>query len=62
LAGRLDWYINHCARLESALGGTRDMLKEAAKQFRATDQPGHAEMCERHANTASQTLADYWKD
>jgi len=33
-----------------ALMGARDALREAAKQFRATGDIGHAAMCENHAD------------
>ena len=34
--------------------GVRDMLREAAKQFRLLGQDGHAELCDRHANQLRQ--------
>ena len=40
----------------SVLRGCRDMLREAAKQFRLSDDPGHAKMCDRHADAAERGL------
>jgi ribulose-5-phosphate 4-epimerase/fuculose-1-phosphate aldolase len=37
--------------------GCRDMLREAAKQFRLNGDSGHAVMCDRHADVADAALA-----
>lgn len=36
--------------------GARDMLREAAKQFRATGSNGHAAMCEAHADQVTEAM------
>ncbi len=41
-----------------ALRGCRDMLRESAKSHRLSDDPGHATMCDRHADEAERVLAD----
>lgn len=40
--------------------GARDMLKEAAKQFRLNEDPGHADMCEMHRRELQKAIdSDY---
>lgn len=36
--------------LKDKLDGARDVLREAAKQFRCTGDLGHANMCDAHAD------------
>jgi len=43
--------------LVAALRGSRDMLRESAKQFRTTGNNGHAVMCDRHADNCEAELA-----
>lgn len=38
-----------CPNERVVMRGARDMLKEAAKQFHARGDTGHASMCEIHA-------------
>lgn len=38
------------------LRGCRDMLSEAAKQFRLNNDPGHAGLCELHVSEAECVL------
>lgn len=46
-------------QLQSVLRGCRDMLREAAKQFRSAGDrgDGHAVMCDRHADNADRFVA-----
>lgn len=39
--------------------GGRDMLKEAAKQFRLNADSGHAAMCEKHARALDDILPEH---
>ena len=41
-----------------AIKGARDMLKEAAKQFRLLGDDGHAAMCERHTGSLDSYLRE----
>jgi len=43
--------------LRDALQGCHDMLRECAKQFRCTNDNGHATMADLHANQAQAALA-----
>lgn len=40
-----------------AVMGARDALREAAKQFRCTDDAGHSSVCDRHADELDAILA-----
>ena len=40
----------YIAQLNAASAGARDMLREAAKQFRLLGDDGHAVMCDIHAD------------
>jgi len=44
-------------RLLSTQRGARDMLREAAKQFRLNGDSGHATMCDLHAKAVETALA-----
>ena len=46
-----------CATLEKALTGARDALNEAAKQFRLTDNPGHAAVMKDHVDASTKALS-----
>lgn len=48
----VDYYQDQLQRME----GARDMLREAAKQFRASKIAGHARMCELHADNLDEVL------
>ncbi len=43
-------FENDGLRMKKAASGAADMLREAAKQFRAIGDDGHAAMCDRHAD------------
>ncbi len=44
-------FENDIRRLKKAAAGAADMLREAAKQFRAMgESTGHSTMCEKHAD------------
>ena len=49
-AGSLFRAAEAIERQEKLLAGCHDMLREAAKQFRADGHDGHANMCDMHAD------------
>jgi len=46
----------------NTMRGCRDMLSEAAKQFRIHDDSGHANMCEVHASGIAKAIDKMQKD
>ncbi len=49
------------ATQRGTIRGGRNMLKEAAKQFRQTGDTGHAGMCEMHAKQLDDMLPEHCK-
>lgn len=47
------------AELVAVQRGHRDMLREAAKQFRLCGQTGHAVMCDHHASDGDGALVPF---
>ena len=45
-----------CPNERFVMRGARDMLREAAKQFRATGDTGHGKMCDIHADEIDRVL------
>jgi hypothetical protein len=48
----IDNYLTNLGKIR----GASDMLRESAKHFRQVGQPGHAYMCEQHADTLDDML------
>jgi len=54
--GNLDHTHYKCRSLLQAATGARDMLKEAAKEFRLNNDKGHAAMCELHVEQLNKFM------